>query len=102
MRKHYDHKVSLADLTVLTGLNKHYLNETFEAQVGLTPHVYQRHLRLQRAKRLLQVGHPPAQVAYWVGFADQSHLNRHFKRYTGMTTGQYRDHVATKRAEEQE
>jgi AraC family transcriptional regulator len=33
---------------------------------------------------------PLALVAAEAGFADQSHLTRTFKRFTGMTPGRYR------------
>jgi transcriptional regulator GlxA family with amidase domain len=37
-------------------------------------------MRLARARRLLRDGRTPAHVAAELGFADQSHLNRFFKR----------------------
>jgi AraC-like DNA-binding protein len=39
---------------------------------------------------LLAAGVPIARVAAETGFADQSHLARHFKHLTGVTPGQYR------------
>ncbi|NJM42377.1 MAG: AraC family transcriptional regulator [Anaerolineae bacterium] len=38
---------------------------------------------------MLSVGNPIAQVALDVGFVDQSHLNKHFKRIVGITPKQY-------------
>jgi AraC-like DNA-binding protein len=37
-----------------------------------------------------------AQVAIDAGFSDQSHLNRVFRRFTGMTPGQYRTFLSSK------
>ena len=60
----------------------------FRGAVGETPHRYVIRLRVERAKDLLRDGRlSPAQVA--VGFADQSHLRRHFKRLTGLTPRQF-------------
>ena len=43
-----------------------------------------------RAKALLVAGHLPlTQIATEVGFANQSHLTRHFARLVGATPGQY-------------
>ena len=82
---------SLDDLATLTHLNKFHLLEVFRRDVGVSPHVYQTHLRLHEAKRLLAAGIPIAEVALAVGFADQSHLNRHFRRHLhGVTPGRYR------------
>ncbi|WP_390622465.1 helix-turn-helix domain-containing protein [Vasconcelosia minhoensis] len=41
------------------------------------------------AKALLASGMPIAAAALETGFSDQSRLNRHFKRLTGITPGQY-------------
>jgi AraC-like DNA-binding protein len=38
---------------------------------------------------LLARGHAPARVAVDVGFVDQSHLTRHFRRWVGATPGAY-------------
>lgn len=82
--------VTLDDLAALTRLNKFHLLEVFRRDVGVSPHVYLTHLRIHEAKRLLAKGRPIAEVAYTVGFADQSHLNRQFKRLvSGVTPGRY-------------
>jgi hypothetical protein len=62
---------------------------TFTRQIGLPPHAYLNQVRVNRAKQLLANGEPIALVAYETGFADQSHLTRHFKRLFGLTPGQY-------------
>ncbi|MEK6291998.1 MAG: helix-turn-helix domain-containing protein, partial [Paraburkholderia tropica] len=46
--------------------------------------------RLRAARRLLAAGRTPAQVAAEVGFADQSHLGRWFRRAYRMTPAAYR------------
>lgn len=82
---------SLDDLAALTHLNKFHLLEVFRRDVGVSPHVYQTHLRLHEAKRLLAAGVPIADVALAVGFADQSHLTRQFTRHLhGVTPGRFR------------
>ncbi|MBB5468099.1 AraC-like DNA-binding protein [Paraburkholderia sp. CI2] len=54
------------------------------------PHAYLVRLRLRAARRLLATGRTPAQVAAEVGFADQSHLGRWFRRAYRMTPAAYR------------
>ena len=62
----------------------------FTQSVGLSPITYRTSLRVEEAKALLRRGRPLAHVAYDVGFADQAHLTRLFKRYVGVVTpGQY-------------
>ncbi|MBC8138184.1 MAG: helix-turn-helix transcriptional regulator [Fibrella sp.] len=86
----YNANVSLNDLSRETGLHPNYLHHAFCAQVGLPPHAYLINLRIGHAKRLLSSGIPAPQVAHAVGFADQSHFIRHFKRIVGVTPGRYR------------
>lgn len=77
--------VTLAALGALTGLSPFALLRTFRRQMGMTPHDYVVFKRVARAKGLLLQGVPIAEVAFQVGFYDQSHLTRHFRRVTGVT-----------------
>ncbi len=61
----------------------------FAQQNGLTPHAFQRDLRIDRARAMLGDGVPSAAVAAACGFADQPHLSRVFKRSVGVTPGAY-------------
>lgn len=77
----------LADLAELCGLNRFHFLRTFRAATGLPPHAYRTQRRLHMACRLIGAGLPLAEVAAACGFADQSHLNRHFLRSYGYTPG---------------
>lgn len=85
--------VSLDELARSTGLNPFTLLRAFRRAYGLPPHAYQLQVRLRQAKRLLRGGETVAQTAVRVGFADQSHLGRHFRRTFGVTPQQYRTGV---------
>jgi len=45
--------------------------------------------RIDAARKRLLEGEPPAQVAADVGFHDQAHLTRHFKRHVGTTPAHF-------------
>ena len=62
---------------------------TFTQQFGLPPHAYLLQARIKKARTLLRTGMPRAEVAAAVGFADQSHFARHFKKIMGVTPSQY-------------
>lgn len=79
--------IRLAELSRLTQLSEFQLLRAFRAEMGLPPHAYLIQLRVARAKSLLVKGVPPADAAAQVGFADQSHLTRRFKRMVGVTPG---------------
>jgi AraC-like DNA-binding protein len=66
------------------------LIRTFTRTVGMPPYTYLTQIRAERAKERLAAGRPAAETALAVGFADQSHLNRHFKKLTGTTPRLYR------------
>lgn len=82
-------KLDLGTLTRGTGLSRFQMLRAFKRAYGLPPHAYQLCYRIARAKRLLSQGHRPAYVATELCFADQSHLNRHFKRLLGVTPSEY-------------
>jgi AraC-like DNA-binding protein len=65
------------------------LAKTFSVEVGMPPHAYQTQLRVRLARRLLVGGTSPSVVATRSGFYDQAHLSKVFKRYTGVTLGQF-------------
>ena len=80
----------LDDLARATGVDRFRLSRAFKAAFGLAPHAYLVQLRLAKARRLLAAGQPPALVAMSLGFADQSHMGRWFRRAYGLTPAHYR------------
>ena len=82
--------VALEDLSELSGLSPYHLIRVFRQEVGLSPHAYFEQVRIHQARRLLKEGLRIVDVALELGFNDQSHLNRHFKKLTGVTPGAYR------------
>jgi len=89
LRDRFNEAVSLDELAAVCGLSRFHLVHAFTKETGLSPHAYQVHVRVARACSLLQKGTPPAIVAAYLGFADQSHLTRHFKRIMHVTPKQY-------------
>jgi AraC-like DNA-binding protein len=55
----------------------------------VAPSAYQMCLRIADAQRALREGATPSNVAVALGFSDQSHFGRHFKRAVGMSPGEY-------------
>ena len=81
----------LQDLCEAANLSGSYLIRAFKKRYGVAPHEYQTNRRIQYAKARLRAGAPIAEVAVDMGFADQAHFQRVFKRMTAATPGQYRD-----------
>jgi AraC-like DNA-binding protein len=81
---------TLAELAERVGASPTHLVRSFAARFGVPPHAYVVGRRVEAARRLLLDGRPPAEVAASVGFHDQAHLTRHFRRHVGTTPGRYR------------
>ncbi|MFG0418383.1 AraC family ligand binding domain-containing protein [Pseudomonas sp. zjy_8] len=82
--------IGLEDLAQACGIDRFRLTRAFKAAFGIAPHAYLIQLRLARARRLLAQGQTPAEVAVALGFADQSHLGRWFRRAYQLTPADYR------------
>jgi AraC family transcriptional regulator len=81
-----EQELSLEELAAIAKLSPAHFCRSFKQSTGFTPHQYVIRQRVERAKLLLierKIG--IAQVAIACGFTHQSHLNRHFKRFTGVT-----------------
>ncbi|QGV79079.1 AraC family transcriptional regulator [Streptomyces ficellus] len=81
--------VTLDEAAGLVHAHPAHLVRAFSGAFGIAPHQYLMARRVDRARRLLLDGRSPSAVAAAVGFYDQAHLNRHFKRLVGTTPGRF-------------
>jgi AraC-like DNA-binding protein len=86
---HVSTRMTLRDLAMVAHLSPYHFLRRFHREVGITPHEYLVSARLERAKDCLARSEPIAWVAQKLGFADQSHLTRCFRRHVGVPPGQY-------------
>lgn len=89
LMENLDHNVSIRELAQLAGMSTFHLIRSFKKETGLPPHAYLTHLRVRKARTLLERRTALAKVAADVGFFDQPALCRHFKRIYGVTPKQY-------------
>jgi len=89
LRQRLAEPISLDDLATYAVLDKFHLCRAFRAQIGMPPHAYLTHLRIQRARELLAQGVRASELAPRVGLYDQSQLTRHFRRIVGVTPARY-------------
>ena len=80
---------SLLDLAKQSGLSRYHLIRSFKKAYGLSPHALQLDERIKKSKILLKSGQPIADVSASLGFSDQSHFQRNFKKRLALTPKQY-------------
>ncbi|MBR8832944.1 MAG: helix-turn-helix transcriptional regulator [Stigonema ocellatum SAG 48.90 = DSM 106950] len=91
IHEHLHLDIKLIDLAAIAQMSPYHFLRLFKQSMGVTPHQYILQCRIEKAKRLLQYGELSiADVAATVGFCDQSHLTRYFKRILGVTPKQLR------------
>lgn len=84
-----DQPISVVTLARLSGRSRFHFSRLFSRAVGVSPHRYIVHVRLQRALQLILQGRLSlAEIAQCTGFADQSHLSRWVRRTYGVSLSQ--------------
>jgi AraC-like DNA-binding protein len=78
----------------VAGLSPYHLVRSFKQAYGQTPHAFQLDQRINRGKQLLKRGQTLVNVAHSLGFADQSHFQRHFKHRHAVTPKVYQQALA--------
>jgi AraC-like DNA-binding protein len=87
LEAHALRSVRSEELEHVTGLDRFALSRHFRAALATSPHRFQLMRRLRCAKGMIAAGESIAEVAAATGFADQSHMTRHFKKAFGMAPG---------------
>lgn len=94
LRENFAGPVRLNDLAALTGRTPFQIIRAFRKELGTTPHALLIRIRVERGTALLAQGEPIAGVATEVGFVDQAHFTRHFKRMHATTPRRFLDSCA--------
>lgn len=81
--------VTLDELEVATGRDRWSLSHDFRTFYGTSPYRYLTMRRLDSVRHMLLAGKSLAYAAVTAGFADQSHMTRHFSKTFGLTPGRW-------------
>jgi len=80
-----DTELTVSGIAQAVGMSPNYFGKLFKESTGQAPHQYIVEARVKKAKELLTTGKfTISEAAHRVGFVDQSHLTRHFKRVFGL------------------
>lgn len=69
------------------GLHKSHFIRIFHRATGIAPQTYVRQVRIARARELICAGAELCDTAQLVGFCDQAHLTREFRKVYGVAPG---------------
>lgn len=85
-------KMAISDLADGVAVSKSHFCRAFKRSVGLSPMEYVTSRRVERAKLMMTSSREQllTEIALACGFADQSHLNRSFRRWVGVSPGHWR------------
>jgi AraC family transcriptional regulator len=82
--------LSLDAIATHLSMSQYYFCTLFKKSMGISPWQYVIQQRVERAKDLLKVSDLSIlEVALLCGFANQTHLNKHFRKLIGITPKQY-------------
>lgn len=91
IQEHYNEQLTTSQLAALENYNATYYNDWFKQQTGLSPMLYLRHVRINKAKELLaDSSFSIMEIALMVGYSSNATLTRAFHSLTGMTPKDYR------------
>jgi AraC family transcriptional regulator len=91
MHAHLDANMSLGQLANLAETGIYEFCRRFKNTTGLTPHNYLTQLRVEEGKQLLAEQRASiAEISLMLGFANQSHFTRVFRKITGITPKRFR------------
>ncbi|WP_422824216.1 helix-turn-helix domain-containing protein [Xenorhabdus thailandensis] len=82
--------ISVKDIAVHSQLSEYHIIHSFRKAYGITPHAMQIAMRINEAKVLLKQGMDIASIATELGFYDQSHFHRNFKKLVASTPAEYK------------
>ena len=88
---HLFEPVTIAAASESIGASPTQVARSFSDAMGVPPHAYVLGRRLDAARSRILDGADLADVAAEVGFYDQAHLSRRFRRFLGTTPGRFRD-----------
>lgn len=90
LNEHYAEPITLSELAAQFFINMNYLSELFSDKTGKTFSQYRNHLRITRAKALLDSGWNVNDAAEKVGYEDARYFSRVFHQMTGLTPTEYK------------
>jgi len=96
-REIFNEKLSLEKIAEFAGIHPGYLSKVFKEAVGMIIPEYINRKKIEDSKYfLLHTDSRLGEIAQMLGYCNQSYYTSLFKKYTGMTPGQYKSSFLSK------
>ena len=92
IEKNYCYDISIEDIAAACGLDRSYFGKLFKREIGQSPQTFLITYRMIKATdMLLQTDLPISEIGQQVGYENQMHFSRAFKKYYGLSPLQWRN-----------
>lgn len=92
VRKNYSKKITLEEVASSVYLSPSYFSKVFKQEMGCNFNTYLNTVRIEKGKELLLNGNLRlVDIAYAVGFEDQSYFTKVFKKLTGVAPCKFKE-----------
>ena len=88
--QHYHENITNDRLAEISGISTVYFRKLFSSVVGVSPIVYARRLRIEKAKEMLKSDYGTlSDIAQSLGYSSLYDFSRDFKKHTGTSPSRY-------------
>ncbi|MCI8408315.1 MAG: AraC family transcriptional regulator [Lachnospiraceae bacterium] len=84
-------KINLDSLSQELYISKYHLIRKCKNMIGMTPHSFYIQSRIRKAQQLLSNGLSIVEVSVTLGFYDQSHFDKYFRKIVGISPSEYKN-----------
>ncbi|WP_163536196.1 AraC family transcriptional regulator [Gracilibacillus sp. YIM 98692] len=93
IHENYDYELKVEELAAIVHLHPSYLHRIFKQSMKITIQAYITKVRMEKAKMLLaKTEIPVTEISNYVGMNTSQYFSNVFKRISGLTPSQYRQH----------
>ncbi|MCE9685363.1 AraC family transcriptional regulator [Shewanella sp. AS16] len=90
IQANFARQLYLQELAAIAQLSEYHFCRMFKTSFAVTPQEYLMQIRVERVKqRLIQGDASLSDIALSCGFSNQSHMGRYFKKWVGITPGEF-------------
>lgn len=92
IEQHFKFPITVEEIAAFCGLNRSYFGKIFRDTTGRTPQEFLIHYRMVKAAELLKhTNHSIGEIGIAVGYPNQLHFSRAFKRIFGISPREWRN-----------